>query len=114
MLARVVRNRRLGDALHQQAFCALRASPAPRGPTTMSSAPPAPGTTVRYVSSAIALVGILHGCLMTHPYDEHAAWAHHRTKTNLPLLDHSAHGMPDGNGSSGPPPPPPSTETAAW
>jgi hypothetical protein len=26
------------------------------------------------------LVGILHGCLTTHTYDEHTAWAHHQNQ----------------------------------
>ena len=36
MLARFVRNHRLADALHQQAFCALNASP---GAPTRQSGP---------------------------------------------------------------------------
>jgi transposase len=76
VLARYARNRRLGDALQQWAFCSLRGSP---------------GATVYYRQLrarnighhaalrqlANRLVGILHGCLKTGTrYDENTAWAH--------------------------------------
>ena len=79
VLARYARNRRLGDALQQWAFCSLRGSP---------------GATAYYhqlrdrkIGHEAALrqlanrfVGILHGCLKTHTtYDEHTAWAHQST-----------------------------------
>lgn len=78
VLARYVRNRRLGDALHQQAFCALRASP---GARTYYDALRARGTghhaALRQLSNR--LVGILHGCLKTRTvYNEATAWAHHQ------------------------------------
>jgi hypothetical protein len=44
VVARFVRNDRLADPLHQQAFCALTASPG-AALTTTSSAPAAPATT---------------------------------------------------------------------
>ncbi len=76
VLARYARNRRLADALHQWAFCAMRGSPgarayyqALRGRGTGHQA------ALRQLSNR--LVGILHGCLKTRtPYDEHTAWNH--------------------------------------
>jgi hypothetical protein len=80
VLARFVRNHRLADALHQQAFCALTASPGARAYYDQLRAR---GTghhaALRQLSNR--LVGILHGCLKTHtPYDEHTAWPHHHTE----------------------------------
>ena len=77
VLARHVRNRRLADALHQQAFCALTASPGARAYYDQLRAR---GTghhaALRQLSNR--LVGILHGCLKTRKlYDETKAWAHH-------------------------------------
>jgi transposase len=76
VLARYVRNRHLADALHQQAFCALTASPGARAYYDQIRA--------RGVSHHAALrqlgnrlTGILHGCLKTRTaYDEAAAWQH--------------------------------------
>ncbi len=75
--ARWVRNRRLADALHQQAFSALTASP---GAHAYYQQLRARGTghhaALRQLSNR--LVGILHGCLKTRTrYNEHTAWAHH-------------------------------------
>ena len=77
VLARYVRNHRLADALHQQAFSALRASP---GARAYYDSLRARGTghhaALRQLSNR--LVGILHGCLKTRTlYDEATAWAHH-------------------------------------
>ena len=71
-----VRNRRLADPVHQQAFSALTASP---GARAYYQALRARGTghhaALRQLSNR--LVGILHGCLKTRrPYDEQTAWAH--------------------------------------
>jgi hypothetical protein len=79
VLARYARNRRLGDATHQWAFCALTASPGARayydqlrGRGTNHHA------ALRQLSNR--LVGILHGCLKTRTrYDETTAWAHRQT-----------------------------------
>lgn len=79
VLARYARNRRLGDALQQWAFCSLRGSP---GARTYYQA-----LRDRKIGHQAALrqlanrwVGILHGCLKTHTrYDEHTAWAHQAT-----------------------------------
>ncbi|MCO1655918.1 IS110 family transposase [Pseudonocardia humida] len=78
VLARFVRNQRLADALHQQAFCALRASPGARAYYDQLRAR---GTghhaALRQLSNR--LVGILHGCLRTRTlYSETTAWAHHQ------------------------------------
>jgi hypothetical protein len=78
VLARYARNNRLGDALHQQAFCALTASP---GARIYYDELRARGTghhaALRQLSNR--LVGILHGCLKTRTcYDEDTAWAHHK------------------------------------
>ncbi|MCA1682285.1 MAG: IS110 family transposase, partial [Actinobacteria bacterium] len=80
VLARWVRNRRLADALHQQAFCALTASPGARAYYDQLRAR---GTghhaALRQLSNR--LVGILHGCLKSRTcYDEATAWKHHTTQ----------------------------------
>jgi hypothetical protein len=74
VLARHVRNRRLADALYQQAFTALTASPGARGYYDDHRAR---GATHHQALRALSnrLVGILHGCLHHHqPYDETRAW----------------------------------------
>jgi hypothetical protein len=76
VLARYARNRRLGDATHQWAFCALTASP---GARAYYDELRARGTghhaALRQLGNR--LVGILHGCLKTRtPYNETTAWAH--------------------------------------
>ena len=77
VLARYVRNRRLADALHQQACCARRASPGARAYYDCRRARGA-GHHAALRQLANRLVGILHGCLKTHTlYDETTAWAHH-------------------------------------
>jgi transposase len=77
VLARYARNDRLGDAVHQWAFCSLKGSP---GAKTYYQALRARGighqAALRQLGNR--LVGILHGCLKTGTlYDEHTAWAHH-------------------------------------
>jgi Transposase/Transposase IS116/IS110/IS902 family len=77
VLARYARNNRLADALHQQAFSALRASAGARAYYD--------GLRARGVGHHAALrqlanrlVGILHGCLKTHTcYNEATAWSRH-------------------------------------
>jgi transposase len=74
VLARYARNRRLSDALYQQAFAALKASP---GARRYYDRQRARGATHHQALRALAnrLVGILHGCLRHHtPYNEHTAW----------------------------------------
>ncbi|MEV6683211.1 transposase [Streptomyces erythrochromogenes] len=77
--ARYVRNDRLADALHKQAFSALNTSPGARRYYDKQRARdvgynPAP----RQLGNR--LVGILHGCLKTRAlYDEATAWSHHAT-----------------------------------
>ncbi|MDY7091140.1 MAG: IS110 family transposase [Actinomycetota bacterium] len=80
VLARFVRNHRLADALHQQAFCALRASPGARAYYDQLRARGAGHhAALRQLSNR--LVGILHGCLRTRThYDETTAWAHHNNQ----------------------------------
>ena len=81
VLARYATNRRLGAALHLQAFAALGASPgarayydALRGRNIGHHAP------LRQLANR--LVGILHGCLKTGAvYDENIAWQHHQITT---------------------------------
>jgi transposase len=77
VLARHVRNRRLADALHQQAFCALSASPGARAYyDSLRARGAGHHAALRQLSNR--LVGILHGCLKTRtPYNEDTAWAHH-------------------------------------
>jgi transposase len=74
VLARYARNKRLADALHQQAFSALTASP---GARAYYDAHRARGATHHKALRALAnrLVGILHGCLHHHTtYNEDIAW----------------------------------------
>ena len=79
VLARYARNRRLGDALHQWAFCSLRGSPGAKAYYQQLRARNI-GHQAALRQVANRLVGILHGCLKTHtPYDEHTAWSHHIT-----------------------------------
>jgi hypothetical protein len=75
-LARFARNRRLADALHQQAFAALTASP---GARAFYDHHRGRGATHHQALRALSnrLVGILDGCLRHHThYDEAIAWAH--------------------------------------
>jgi transposase len=81
VVARFVRNDRLADPLHQQAFCALTASPGARAYYDQLRAR---GTghhaALRQLSNR--LVGILHGCLKTRTaYDEATAWSHRTSNT---------------------------------
>jgi transposase len=74
VLARYARNRRLADALYQQAFAALTASPGARAHYDRQRAR---GATHHQALRTLAnrLVGILHGCLRHHTnYDEATAW----------------------------------------
>ncbi len=77
VLARYARNKRLTDALRQQAFCALTASPGARAYyDTLRARDIEHNAALRQLGNR--LVGILHGCLKTStPYNEHTAWAHH-------------------------------------
>jgi transposase len=76
VLARVVRNDRLADPLHQQAFCALTASPGARAYYDQLRAR-GTGHHAALRQLANRLVGILHGCLKTRTrYDEATAWSH--------------------------------------
>jgi transposase len=77
--ARYATNRRLGAALHAQAFAALTGSP---GARTYYDA--LRGRKIGHHAAlrqlANRLVGILHGCLKTGTlYDENTAWQHPRT-----------------------------------
>ena len=76
VLARYARNRRLGDAIHQWAFCSLKGSP---GARAYYDALRTRGTGHQAALRQLGnrLVGILHGCLKTAtPYNEATAWAH--------------------------------------
>ena len=76
VLARYARNRRLGDALQQWAFCSLRGSPGATAYYQQLRARKI-GHEAALRQLANRFVGILHGCLKTHTnYDEHTAWAH--------------------------------------
>jgi transposase len=77
VLARYVRNNRLADALHRQAFCALTASPGARAYyDALRARDIGYNAALRQLSNR--LVGILHGCLKTNsPYNEATAWNHH-------------------------------------
>jgi transposase len=74
VLARHARNRRLADALYQQAFCALSSSP---GARAFYDRQRDRGATHHQALRALGnrLVGILHGCLRHHTiYNEDTAW----------------------------------------
>jgi transposase len=74
VLARYARNKRLADALYQQAFAALTKSP---GARAFYDRHRARGATHHQALRALAnrLVGILHGCLTHHQaYNETTAW----------------------------------------
>lgn len=82
VLARHARNRRLADALYQQAFAALSNSP---GARAYYDAHRARGNTHHQALRALAnrLVGILHGCLRhQQPYNETTAWPPAQTDTS--------------------------------
>lgn len=74
VLARYIRNDRLADALHQQAFCALTASPGARAYyDELRRRGQGHHAALRQLSNR--LVGILHGCLKTRTaYQENTAW----------------------------------------
>jgi transposase len=76
VLARYARNRRLGDAVHQWAFCAMRGSPGARTYyNTLRKRGIGHQAALRQLGNR--LVGILHGCLKTNTsYNEATAWAH--------------------------------------
>jgi hypothetical protein len=80
VLARYARNRRLGDALHHQAFAALSSSPGARAYYDQHRARGAThNQALRTLSNR--LVGILDGCLRhRRTYDEHTAWGHRHTE----------------------------------
>ncbi|MDF2979634.1 MAG: transposase, partial [Actinomycetospora sp.] len=66
VLARYARNRRLGDAVHQWAFCALSASPGARAYDNQLRARAANHhAALRHLGNR--LVGILHGCQNPNP-----------------------------------------------
>ena len=79
VLARYARNRRLGDALQQWAFCSLRGSPGAKAYYHQLRDRKI-GHEAALRQLANRFVGILHGCLKTRTtYDENTAWAHHST-----------------------------------
>ena len=79
VLARYATNRRLGAALHAQAFSALAASPGARAYYDALRARKI-GHHAALRQLANRLVGILHGCLKTGTkYDENTAWHHQIT-----------------------------------
>jgi hypothetical protein len=78
VMARYATNRRLGAALHQQAFSALIASPGARAYYDALRARKI-GHHAALRQLANRLVGILHGCLKTGTkYDENIAWQHQK------------------------------------
>ncbi|MEU4626638.1 IS110 family transposase [Actinoplanes sp. NPDC023801] len=72
----LARNRRLADAVHQWAFCAMRGSPGARAYyQALRSRGIGHQAALRQLGNR--LVGILHGCLKAKTaYDEATAWAH--------------------------------------
>lgn len=77
VLARYARNDRLGDAVQQWAFAAMRGSPGARAYYDAMRARNI-GHQAALRQLANRLVGILHGCLKTRTlYNEITAWSHH-------------------------------------
>jgi transposase len=77
VMARFIHNDRLIDALMNQAFSALNASPGARAYYDRQRARGA-GHNAALRQLANRLVGILHGCFKTGTvYDETTAWSHH-------------------------------------
>ena len=79
VLARYARNKRLADAVHQQAFAALSSS---TGARAFYDSHRARGATHHQALRTLSnrLVGILDGCLRHRTtYDEATAWAHRQT-----------------------------------
>ncbi len=81
VLARYATNRRLGAALHMQAYAALTGSPGARDYyDTLRARGIGHHAALRQLANR--LVGVLHGCLKTGTlYDENTAWQHHHTDT---------------------------------
>ena len=77
VLARYVSNKRLTNALHQQAFSALSGSPGARAYyDALRDRDNGHNAALRQLGNR--LVGILHGCLKTRTcYDEATAWDQH-------------------------------------
>ncbi len=82
VLARYATNKRLGAALHMQAYTALNGSPGARAYyDTIRSRGTSHHAALRQLANR--LVGILHGCLKTGSlYNENTAWPHHHTDTH--------------------------------
>jgi transposase len=81
VLARYKTNKRLRDALRQQAFCALTTSPGARAFYDVHR-DAGDGHDKALRALANRLVGILHGCLRHQtPYNEDTAWAHRTDHT---------------------------------
>ena len=80
VLARYATNRRLGAALHAQAFSALSGSPGARAYyDALRQRKIGHHAALRQLANR--LVGILHGCLKTGTlYDEDTAWKHRQTE----------------------------------
>lgn len=76
VIARQVRNNRIADPLHQQAFSALTSSPGARAYyDSIRARGVQHHAALRQLSNR--LVGVLHGCLSAgQPYDEQRAWGH--------------------------------------
>src|ERR1019366_6679342 len=100
VLARYVRNNRLADALHHQAFCALSGSPGARAYyDALRDRDIGYNAALRQLGNR--LVGILHGCLKTRTrYDEATAWNQHtqrvaacRLRTTQQDTSRPAHGV---------------------
>ncbi|GGK83743.1 IS110 family transposase [Ornithinimicrobium pekingense] len=77
VLARYARNRRLGDALQQWAFCSMRGSAGARA-CYKALRRRGVGHQAALRQLANRWVGILHGCLRDRTfYDENTAWQQH-------------------------------------
>jgi len=85
VLARYAINRRLGAALHLQAFAALNGSPGARAYyDAMRARDISHHAALRQLANSPTDVGILHGCLKTGTlYNENTAWQRHEANKQM-------------------------------
>ncbi|MGH3894465.1 MAG: IS110 family transposase [Rhodococcus qingshengii] len=90
VIARYATNRRLGNALHQQAFSAISTSPGARAYyDTIRGRGVGHHAALRQLANR--LVGVLHGCLKTGTqYDEATAWQHRVGDTKSTIITAAA------------------------
>ncbi|WP_397509068.1 transposase [Rhodococcus baikonurensis] len=90
VMARYATNRRLGNALHQQAFSAISRSPGARAYyDEIRGRGIGRHAALRQIANS--LVGVPHGCLKTGtPYDKATAWQHRVGGTKSSIITAAA------------------------